>query len=91
MQNIGSDWGQKGIHVPDRCPTRAIRWKLGSVHVGTAAAEVEAMIRERIAVMSRGKQGGEWTAEMIRHTVRYALWQHRENGLQYARVMGGQS
>lgn len=90
MQNIKSNFGRKGIRVPDRCPTRAIRHHLGNVNVNTSMRMIELEVRANIArqVAKRGPEAAEWTDSMINHTVRFALWQHEENRAEYAVVMG---
>ena len=88
MQTFTSDYGRKGIRVPDRCPTRAIRHHLGNVHVGTSDHDVEMELRAEIELAQMGPQGAEWTPEMVRAAIRYALWQHGENRAEYSMVMG---
>ncbi len=88
MQNIKSDFGRKGIRVPDRCPTRAIDHYLGTVHVSTSDHDVEMEIRAEIEQAQMGPQGDEWTPEMVRAAIRYALWQHAENRALFDVVMG---
>jgi hypothetical protein len=88
MQSFTSQYGRKGIRVPDTCPTRAIRYKLGQTHVGTSPDEIERMIREEIS-QQRSKGAKGWTPAMETATVRFALWQHAENLAEYGSVMGG--
>lgn len=87
MQTFTSAYGRKGIRVSDLCPTRAIRWKLGSLHVGTPTDDVERLVRE--AATARMDEGSDlrWTPALIREAVRFARWQHEENRAEYAYVM----
>lgn len=82
-----SQYGRKGITVSAACPTVAIAQKLGRVHVGTPAAEVEDMVREAVAAQ-RAAGNAAWTESFEREAIRYALWRHAENGAEYAWVMG---
>ena len=66
-------------------PTRAIdRW-LGTVHVTTPEAEIAETIESAPGL----KTDPRWTPALVRQAVRYALWRHRQNFLDYAYVMGG--
>ena len=85
-QHIESHHRRRSITVSDECPTRAIRHRLGNIHVATPAADVEYLIRD--AVNTRRALGhAEWTREREDEAVRFALWEHAENFALYAYVM----
>jgi hypothetical protein len=55
--------------------------------VGTHADDIAGMIREAVAAQRAG--GNEqWTDQLEREAIRYALWQHAENLAEYQWVMG---
>lgn len=86
MQLFTSEYGRKGCRVSDACPTREIQWRIGREHVGASADEVEVIIREAVAAR-RAKGDAAWTDAMEREAIRFALWQHAENGAEYRAVM----
>jgi hypothetical protein len=85
MQTATSSYGRKGIRVDDLVPTRAIRRRMGSVHITAPDSYVEKLVRTEIAQQTDPR----WTAKLADQTVRYALWIHHENGAEYSFVMGG--
>lgn len=85
MKTHKSQYGQDDIRVTDRCPTYAIRARLGRVHVGTPADAVQEMIRTAPGI----RKDPRWSPALVDEAVRFALWQHRENGLEYRAVMSG--
>lgn len=87
-QNFKSQYGRKGISVSVECPTRSIRHHLGSVHVGTPNSKIDAMIRDQVTIQ-RESGNDDWTGRREEEAVRFALWEHEENGAQYQHVMGG--
>lgn len=84
-QRFRSQYGRPSISVSGPCPTFAIRHKLGNVHVGTSDAAVEELIREAPGI----QRDPAWTPQLVDEAVRFALWQHAENGAEYHAVMGG--
>lgn len=88
MQVFSSQYGRKGIRVGNLCPTRAITWKLGDTSSGTPVAQVEQLVRGNVRkARKRGVAG--WTDQREAEAVRFALWQHAENGAEHRHVMGG--
>lgn len=87
-QTFRSQYGRKGISVSERCPTRALRSRLGRTHVGTSVAVVESMVRDAVAGQRAAGNAG-WTKVLENEAVRFALWQHAENRAEYEFVMGG--
>jgi hypothetical protein len=84
MQTATSSYGRKGIRVSDACPTRAIRRRMGSVHVTAPDHYIEEMVRKGV----KDSKDARWTPKLINEAVRYALWIHHENGAEYGAVMG---
>lgn len=78
-QRFESHYGREAIEVSAECPTRAIRWLLGNIHVGTSDAEIEAEIRRR----ANPATDARWTEEFTAEAVRFALWEHAENRALY--------
>ena len=87
MQTFRSEYGRPGIRVEDTVPTWAIQHKLGNVHVATPVSEVEAMVAREVERRAACDDG--WTDKVIRDTLRFARWQHKENRAEYRYVMGG--
>lgn len=75
VQRFESRYDRDPIEVSPECPTVAIRWILGRMHVGTPDAEIEAEIRRRVTE----KTDPRWTPEKLDEAVRFALWEHAEN------------
>jgi len=66
-------------------PTRGIdRW-LARQHVATPDERIVAMLLEAPGL----KTDERWNATLIAQAVRYTLWRHHQNYLEYAWVMGG--
>lgn len=78
-QRFESHYGREAIEVSAECPTRAIRWLLGKIHVGTSDAEIEAEIRRR----ANPATDARWTEEFTAEAVRFALWEAEENRALY--------
>ncbi len=65
-------------------PTREVdRW-LANQHVATPDERIVSMIQAAPGPLVDQR----WTPELMRQTVRYALWRHHQNYLEYAWVMG---
>lgn len=76
----------KGKGLP--IPKGAIELVVDKLHVGMPAAEVRAIVRERIEqAMKKGARG--WTAAKIRQAEEYGVKRHRKNLRLYRDVMGG--
>lgn len=88
MQTFTSAYGRKGIRVADATPTRAIRYHIGRISVGTDVKEVVAEVRDEIAKRIAAGDPG-WTPKLIRDSIRYTEWQHLENRAEYLYVMNG--
>jgi hypothetical protein len=87
MRTLKSEWGRESLTVNDEIPTTALRWILGSTHVGTPDEEIVAMVKERIATLKQIET--RYTAEQEEQTIAAALWLHHENRAEYAAVMSG--
>jgi hypothetical protein len=79
LQRFESHYGREAIEVSAECPTRAIRWLLGNIHVGTSDAEIEAEVRRR----ANPATDARWTEEFTAEAVRFALWEAEENRALY--------
>ncbi len=90
MQSFRSQYGRKGVRVSDYCPTRAITWKMGQTHVGTPARDVEQLVRDALE-SKYAKRDPRWTPAREAEAVRFALWQHAENGAEYQHAMGARA
>jgi uncharacterized protein YbaP (TraB family) len=67
-----------------KTPRRDIAYRIGAMHVGTAVAEIEAVIQEAL-----DKAGPEFTPAIKRQCLAYARIVHDRNLAMYRRVMGG--
>ena len=83
-QTLESQWGRPSLTVAAEIPTRALRHKLGRVHVGTDEGE---LLREIAAAMLRSPDS--YSDEQQRQTLEAARWLHAENRAEFAAVMAG--
>ena len=66
-------------------PTRAIDRYLAGVHVATPDERIVAEIKSAPGLSTDAR----WTPALLRQTIRYALWRHEQNYLEFARVVAG--